>query len=502
MLIRRTVGSLVALTVSAVALSVLAQDTAAPKKEVRAAGIWYGTKDAPAKKAGALRLACYNAENLFDDFDDPELTGEVDDQPQQTKEARLQGIAAMIRKLDADVLCLEEIESQRALEWFRDRYLKDLGYDHVKSFDAGYARGVEQSVLSRVPIVSARVFLKNDRDISDMAKRASVETAQRLGGEWSPPNKGAPSARFQRSPLQVDLKTKDGYQLTVFVCHFKAGGKDFAQQREFEALQVEEFVGEAMRSNPDANIAVVGDLNATPNDMAAKVLRQSELGLVSAYDWRFDPKPNKDLYTTHASGRSLDYIIMTPGLAADCVERSYFVLGTLHAAEDWDWRKADEIPPPVGYASDHCPVAIDLMTSSDKPASAFSSSKPKFDELDAAKKLAVEMPKALRALATGKKAAATDLALANALRAAGWIYVMPEPKSKTAKWGNTNSKTTWFPGYWKNAKSGTTSVMLPSESDGFKGDGEDKPKWTDGGSPKAPSVVEWLCSVEGGIEPE
>ena len=37
------------------------------------------------------------------------------------------------------------------------------------------------------------------------------------------------------------------------------------------------------------------------------------------------------------------------------------------------------------------------------------------------------------------------------------------------------------------------STTQPSESDGFKGDGE-QPGWRRGGSPASPSDVEWLCS--------
>ena len=498
MLIRRCFVALLALSFAPAAVA----QTEAKKdaqKEVRPAGVWYGATEARPKQKGAIRLATYNVENLFDDFDDPALSGQNDDKDETTSEARLKALGAMIRKLDADVLCLEEVESMRALEWFRDRYLTGLGYDHIASIDAGYFRGVEQSVLSRIPIENARVYNGEDRVISDMAPRCSDDSAKRLGGEWSPPNKSSPSEQFQRSPLRVDLKAKDGYELTVFVCHFKAGGRDFAQQREYEALQVEEFVSDVMAANPDANVAVVGDFNALPNDMATKALRMSPLGLVSAYDWRFDKKGDKDLYTTHASGRAIDFIVMSPGLAADCVENSYFVLGTLHAASDWDWRKADENPPPAGYASDHSPVAIDLVTKPDRPASAFSKEKPKFEEK---KPATADAPKGLRPLEGGKKAPAEAVALATKLQSAGWIYVMPEPKSKAAKWGNTDTRTTWFPGYWKNAKSGATSVAQPSESSGFKGDGAGKPKWKDGGSPKAPSFVEWLCSVDGGVAPE
>jgi hypothetical protein len=37
----------------------------------------------------------------------------------------------------------------------------------------------------------------------------------------------------------------------------------------------------------------------------------------------------------------------------------------------------------------------------------------------------------------------------------------------------------------------------PSKGRGFVGDGKEKPKWRDGGSPGPVSWVEWLCSSEG-----
>jgi len=66
----------------------------------------------------------------------------------------------------------------------------------------------------------------------------------------------------------------------------------------------------------------------------------------------------KDAYTTHASGRPIDYIMASPGLSEDFVNSSFFVLGTMHAGDDYDWRKGEE--PPKGYASDHYPIAIDF----------------------------------------------------------------------------------------------------------------------------------------------
>ena len=91
-----------------------------------------GVTPAPKKAKGSVRLAAFNVENLFDGKDDPTLSGEYDDIKMTTDETRLKNLAAAIKSLDADVLALEEIESEECLKWFRDTYLKDLGYDHLE----------------------------------------------------------------------------------------------------------------------------------------------------------------------------------------------------------------------------------------------------------------------------------------------------------------------------------------------------------------------------------
>jgi endonuclease/exonuclease/phosphatase family metal-dependent hydrolase len=155
----------------------------------------------------------------------------------------------------------------------------------------------------------------------------------------------------------ADVRVRPDYVLRVIVVHHKAGGLEFAYQREAEALQVMEWVKEAQAKDPAINLVVLGDFNAQPSHKTAKIY--AEGGLVGAYDFRDrSRKDMKDAYTTHASGRPIDYIMASPGLSEDFVNSSFFVLGTMHAGDDYDWRKGEE--PPKGYASDHYPIAIDF----------------------------------------------------------------------------------------------------------------------------------------------
>jgi len=88
------------------------------------------------------------------------------------------------------------------------------------------------------------------------------------------------------------------------------------------------------------------------------------------------------------------------------------------------------------------------------------------------------------------------------MKAQGWIYIMPEPKSAQAAWGNRDGRTTWWIGYWENGITNETSSTEPTLQNGkYTGDGQGGRAWHRGGSPSAPSKLEWLLSTRGGIPP-
>ena len=389
------------------------------KKPKRAAGLLYGIAKAPPKAAGTIRLGAYNIENFFDGVDDPTLSGEYDDIKMQTSEDRCKSLAKAIHDLDADVLGLEEVEGEDALRWFRDTYLKDMGYEFLASKEVGYYRGVEQSLLSRFPIKDVQIW--TTEDLAPMEKYIPKDTDQRKKEGWGDDPKVKEPLKFQRSPLKATIELPSGQELTLYVLHHKAGGKATAHHRELESLRINEMVKADLAKNPDAFVAVVGDFNATPMEKAAKLYRDKAFaGLVSAYEFRpeadqakekksaapdatdssaeadgsadansddsvtksdatakADAKSKaaeklaaKNLYLTHITNRSIDYILLSPALVKIAVPKSFFVFGTLMPGSDYDYKKDQ---PPAGYASDHCPIAIDLKIAATNPT------KPKTD---------------------------------------------------------------------------------------------------------------------------
>lgn len=90
------------------------------------------------------------------------------------------------------------------------------------------------------------------------------------------------------------------------------------------------------------------------------------------------------------------------------------------------------------------------------------------------------------------------------LKRAGWTYAMPQPRDARARWGNSDDRTTWWVGYWTNERNHTTSASQPQRnaSNQWVGDGKGIRTWRRGGSPVAPTKIEWLCSTSGGITPQ
>lgn len=313
----------------------------------------YGVPKAPAKPREAIRIATYNTLNLFDDHDDPALRGDMDDITMTISPDRAASLATAIKALDADVLALQEVESEAAVKWFRDRWLKGLGYDHVVSRDVGNPRGIENAILSRFPIKDVKTYVD-----------LNLDSLKRDGEGWTPRPSDAPPQgrlRFARSPLAVEVEVPrpngEPYRLTLFSIHHKAG-RDFNFQRESEALGIASIARDIMKSDPSRNIVLLGDFNAAPWDKSTRVYLASGFTDTLAHRTTERSSPESRRYRTHESERVLDYILLNSAAFRELIPGSAFVLGTLHPGDRYDYRNDT---PPKGYASDHYPVAIDLV---------------------------------------------------------------------------------------------------------------------------------------------
>lgn len=310
----------------------------------------YGIANAPEKTPGAFRLTTYNIENLFDDVDDPTLSGRDEDIDDTKPHHQNLAVARAIREVDADVLCIQEVESREALDWFIAKYIPDMGYEHVISLDAGNSRGIENAVLSRYPLSNPELWIGKE-----------------LGGVH--PDNYGPNAKnfyagepvaFRRSPLKVDVEIPSGdesgstWTMTLFVVHHKSG-RYSGYWREAEARTILELAHEVEKEHPGRPIAILGDFNAQASDESVKIYLKGGFNDLFAY-----AKSNDKTIISHESNRRIDLILLNEAAKGRLVADSGFVLGTAARPQGVDWRSLDTFE---GYAADHYPVSTELTLS-------------------------------------------------------------------------------------------------------------------------------------------
>lgn len=199
-----------------------------------------------------LRLAAYNAENLFDVFDNPYTE---DDSTEVKPRDEIERIAAALRQLDADVVALSEVENRGVLQAVVNEFLGDMGYRYVAVNPTNDARGINLGVLSRYPIDSLTSYRFRDLE---------------LPGEdqtW----------RFARDLLRITLELPQEKKLELFTVHYKskrdsAGDPDSAKWRLAEATETAEIVANVIKLHPERWVAVAGDFNDTPDSPPLEAL--------------------------------------------------------------------------------------------------------------------------------------------------------------------------------------------------------------------------------------
>ncbi|MFG0245329.1 MAG: endonuclease/exonuclease/phosphatase family protein [Phycisphaerales bacterium JB052] len=311
----------------------------------------FGIAEAPAKTPGAFRLTTYNIENLFDDVDDPTLSGDNEDIDDAKPHHQMLAAARAIRQVDADVLCIEEVESIDALNAFIEKYIPDMGYEHVISLDAGNSRGIENAVLSRYPLSNPQLWIGKE-----------------LGGVH--PDNYGPNAKnyyagepiaFRRSPLKVDVEIPSGdeqgssWTLTLFVVHHKSGYYS-GYWREAEARTIAKLAHAVESEHPGRPIVILGDFNAQPSDESVKIYLRDGFNDLFA-----NARPGDKSAVTHESNRRIDLMLLNEAAKARMVKGSGFVLGTAARPEGINWRDLDTFE---GYAADHYPLSAEFQRGS------------------------------------------------------------------------------------------------------------------------------------------
>ena len=269
-----------------------------------------------------LSIATFNVENLFDYLDphpsDPPLPTRSQYRLDLTKTA-----SAILAMGAPTIVGLQEVENIDVLaDLAGQEAIAEYGYEPFL-IEGTDSRGIDVGYLVR-------------------SDRATVEAAAAYP---------APEGLTSRPPLLITVTVHlESGDATVYVVnnHFTsmAGGeKPTEPRRKAQAAWAATLVGRILADEPEAYVAVLGDLNSFYHSSPLDVLRQA--GLHHVYEFTEPGIPYS--YIFQGESETLDHILLTPSLYGHLLR-----VEALHVNADYPPPIVDD--PSARRMSDHDPL--------------------------------------------------------------------------------------------------------------------------------------------------
>jgi endonuclease/exonuclease/phosphatase family metal-dependent hydrolase len=260
---------------------------------------------AAGRGAAVVRVATWNVHDLFDAEDRLLPPGDLDDVPAAADvEAKIATVAAVLLRLDADLVILQEVENGALL----GRVAAAAGYPWARLVEGNDPRGMDVAALSRLPL---RAYLSHAEETGPDGRRL-----------------------WPRDCVEV-LAVAAGRPLVVVGSHLSSALSDDGTRRRWQAARLREIADAARAADGAAFVLAGGDLNDVPDGAALEPL-------LGDGAWS-DPVPAAEPTWFGVSGAARLDSLLVPADAVDAL---------LEARVD---RGAD-----VAAASDHRPVVLDV----------------------------------------------------------------------------------------------------------------------------------------------
>lgn len=248
------------------------------------------TPDAPTVER--VRMATFNVRRFFDTVCDSGMCESEDYEVQLLPtyfEQRATQIADAIRALDADLVALEEVETQACLDALLSRLADTMPYGVLGEIDT--VASVDVAILSRRPIETV------------LEHRAANPLTLPDGTVTT----------LSRELLEVHARSDSGRKLVLFAAHFRSKVNDDPARRLAEAQTSARIVNARATQDPDAIVVLGGDLNDTPSSPPLNAL-VVDGGLIRvADDLSLSAQAT---YYYQGRGQSIDHLLLAPTAAA------------------------------------------------------------------------------------------------------------------------------------------------------------------------------------------
>ncbi|MEE9296679.1 MAG: endonuclease/exonuclease/phosphatase family protein [Phycisphaerae bacterium] len=265
-----------------------------PTKPITKASISLGSE---------ITVGTYNIRNLYDAVDD---LYHNDDTTSPKPRQEMEKVAQVIRKINADVLALQEVENRGYLERFVEVFLSDMGYEHIVLIEGNDLRGSDVALLSRVPVgaVTSHRHLR----FPDATNKIS---------------------RFRRDLLRVEIEPADRSPFEVWVVHLKSShdGRDLAERiRMGEAHMIRELADRRLKADPHAAFVVCGDFNDIAESISLEMLMGEGKYALTHFAEEV-PAAQHVTYNREPYLSMIDFMLCSPAMAQRYVKGSFKIYG-------------------------------------------------------------------------------------------------------------------------------------------------------------------------------
>lgn len=248
-----------------------------------------------------LRVATFNVRLFFDSTCQSGACGATDFEQvltPQAFDARAAEVAQAIMGFDADVVALQELETQPCLDALLSRLTETLPYGTLG--EIGTAGSVDVAILSKTPL---------ERVVGHRA----LERLTRPDGSRT---------NYSREFLEAHVRASNGAEVVLFAAHFRSKSMDDPGRRFAEAETSRRIVSDVATALPAALVVLAGDLNDTPGSAPMEVLTADGGLLRVAADL---PVADQYTYVFNGRGEAIDHILQAVTPAARAVPRSAIV---------------------------------------------------------------------------------------------------------------------------------------------------------------------------------
>lgn len=260
----------------------------------------------------------------------------------------MENTARVINDLGADVLAVVEADSRPVLKKFYEvlalRLNFALRYPHVMLIDGNDDRGIDVGLMTGAGFPIGAVTSHIDLILP-----------------------GATEPVFSRDCPDYVVTTPGGTRLHVLPNHFKSKFNDNPAKRRAQAEAARDIYN-ALRAGGEDHIAVLGDLNDTPQSGPLSALLQgTDLQEVTTHpaftEFEFNAGNGQRGIGTHGLGNDddkIDYILLSPALFAKVTRGGIFRKGAWPGTRPPRWAIYPELQRPVHAASDHHAIWVDI----------------------------------------------------------------------------------------------------------------------------------------------